>query len=90
MDISSIRTPAIRGNAGQLGRAGVRAWMRWLAKARLAWKAYWRERAERHLDTWYVQHRAEHERYLGRARDVYELERLERAFERRESWGMRP
>ena len=54
-----------------------------------AWRAYRKEHAERRLDAWFIRERTQHEQYLRQAQDVYELERLERAYERRETFGTR-
>jgi hypothetical protein len=46
----------------------------------------WREaRAAARLDGHHVRERNAHERYLAQARDVFELERLERDWQRRHS-----
>ena len=47
------------------------------------WKRSQQARADRHLDLHYRRTREERERYLSRASDHYELERLEQAWERR-------
>ena len=51
-----------------------------------AWKAWQQVRAERQIDDWFAHRRSAHERYLSRAHDHYELERLERAWERNPEW----
>ncbi len=48
-----------------------------------AWKAYRQARAEALIDRYFRRERNEHERFLSKASDHYELERLERAWERR-------
>jgi len=54
-----------------------------LLKVADAWKQWQQARADRHLDIYYRRTRGERERYLSRAADHYELERLEQAWERR-------
>ena len=50
------------------------------------WKAWQQARADRRLDRWYAGRRDAHERFLARAHDHYELEHLERAWERNPEW----
>jgi hypothetical protein len=47
------------------------------------WKARWQARAERRIDGYFRHERNEHERFVSNAADHYELERLEREWERR-------
>jgi hypothetical protein len=46
------------------------------------WKARREARAQDRLDRYWTWHRSARERYLSRARDPFELERLERQWER--------
>jgi hypothetical protein len=48
-----------------------------------AWKSYRQARAGALIDRYFRRERNEHERFLSKASDHYELERLERAWERR-------
>ena len=48
-----------------------------------AWKVRQQARAQRHLDGYHRHERDAHERLLARATDHYEVERLEREWERR-------
>lgn len=64
-------------------------WRARLAAARNALSAYWRARSERSIDRWFVQERKARERVLAEARDVFELERMERDYERRARDGWR-
>jgi NADPH-dependent ferric siderophore reductase len=52
-----------------------------LARIVAAWKAHRQARAEHRLDAHFRRERSEHERFLSKAADHYELERLERAWE---------
>ena len=60
-----------------------RRWKALLLRAADAWKRSQQARADRYLDLYYRRTRGERERYLSRATDHYELERLEQAWERR-------
>ena len=55
-----------------------------------AWRAAIKRRCDTLHRAWIDQHfrrqREARERYLSRARDPYELERLEREFDRSDSW----
>jgi hypothetical protein len=55
-----------------------------------AWQARQAARAEQRIDGYFSRVRNEHERFLAKATDHYELERLERAWERRhiDTWRM--
>lgn len=57
-------------------RAAITRFVEW-------WKQRRDERNAERLDRHYRGERNRHERYLSRARDVYELERLERDWQRR-------
>lgn len=48
-----------------------------------AWTAHRQVRAKDGIDAYFTRERNEHERFLSKATDVYELERLERAWEHR-------
>ena len=54
-----------------------------LASALARWRAWRQARADARLNRHHVRDRNEHERFLAKARDVYELERLERDWQRR-------
>jgi hypothetical protein len=58
-----------------------------LARLVAAWRAHQQARAEQLLDAHFRRERSEHERFLSKATDHYELERLERAWERRHDTG---
>ena len=53
------------------------------ARLSAEWKARQQARAEQRIDGYFRRDRNEHERFLSNATDHYELERLERAWERR-------
>jgi hypothetical protein len=59
-----------------------RQWQRLLD----AWKAWQQARADWRIDHWYSSQRNAHERFLANAHDHFELERLERAWERNPEW----
>jgi hypothetical protein len=59
------------------------AWSGFVQRVARAWHAYRVERTARRLDAYYRRARNDHERYLSRAHDHYELERLERDWSRR-------
>lgn len=77
--LSSI-PPAQTGTAPHFEASDWRAiFVRFVA----AWKARQQARAQRRLDGYFRHERNEHERFLSNAKDHYEVERLERAWERR-------
>jgi hypothetical protein len=59
--------------------------------ARLAesWKAFRQERADRSIDRYFARERTARERFLAHASDHFELERLERDWDRRQSAAWR-
>jgi hypothetical protein len=71
--------------------AAIDAARRAVARLRAAWNSFVADRAARRLDA-YFSHgfREQHERFLSRARDPYELERLERewSFREADTWRM--
>ena len=48
-----------------------------------AWTVRRQARAGQGIDAYFARERSEHERFLSKATDVYQLERLERAWEHR-------
>ena len=54
-----------------------------LDRLRRAWTARRQARAEKGVDAYFARERKEHERFLSQATDAYQLEHLERAWERR-------
>lgn len=60
-------------------------WRAIFARFVAAWKAHQQARAQRRIDGYFRRERNEHERFLSNATDHYELERLERTWERRHS-----
>lgn len=59
------------------------SWQRMLGRARRAWNEWRGERRLRSLDAYHRRQRDAFESYLGHARDHYELERMERDWQRR-------
>ncbi|HVF63833.1 MAG TPA: hypothetical protein VNE58_07560 [Casimicrobiaceae bacterium] len=72
---------------GSVCRASVTtpAWRAAVTQALNAFTAWRTERERRRLDGHYRRERSAHERFLENARDPYELERLERDWERRDA-----
>ena len=58
-------------------------WRQKLGRLFAAWRVAQRARAERRIDDHFRRDREAHERHLARAHDHYELERLERDWDRR-------
>jgi hypothetical protein len=58
-------------------------WRAIFARFVAAWKARQQARAQRRIDGYFRRERDEHERFLSNATDHFEVERLERAWERR-------
>ena len=54
-----------------------------LARLLRAWTTRRQARAGSGIDAYFARERNDHERFLSKATDVYELERLERAWEHR-------
>ena len=77
--LSNIQ-PAQTGNAPYLDASG---WRTIVDRFVAAWKARLQARAQRRLDGYFQRERNEHERFLSSATDHYEVERLEREWERR-------
>jgi hypothetical protein len=77
--LSSIQ-PAQAGTAPHFDASD---WRAILVRFVAAWKARQQARAQRRLDGYFRRERNEHERFLSNATDHYEVERLERAWERR-------
>ncbi len=65
-------------------------WRATLARLAAAWKARQQALADQRIDRYFSRARGEHERFLSHAADHYELERLERSWERRHTdvWRM--
>ena len=59
------------------------AWRAILDRFAAAWVARRRARDDRNIDPYFRRERSEHERFLSRATDRYELERMEREWSRR-------
>ena len=74
-----------------LGSRIAHAWRVASERANAAWNAYRSYRESTSIDRWFDGQRERHERYLSRAHDPYELERLERDWSRRvaDPWRMR-
>ena len=73
-----------------LGSRMAHAWQGARERVAAAWTAYRQYRESTSIDRWFDGQRERHERYLSRARDPYELERLERDWSRRvaDPWRM--
>jgi hypothetical protein len=77
--LSNIQ-PAQTGNARHFDASD---WRTIVDRFAAAWKARLQARAQRRLDGYYRHERNEHERFLSKATDHYEVERREREWERR-------
>lgn len=84
-----MTTYELKMRTGGIAARAATVWRTVAARAGAAWKRYREYRESTSIDRWFDGQREAHERYLSRAQDRYELERLERDWSRRaDAWRM--